>query len=255
MYRMFKLTMWRSAALSGLIAILVCGLSANAGQIVQGNVTINITGTAGELMMTDEVIIPILPGGTFDMKDVPTLGEGMWQGTLGAWGNVDPFTNLAFNVTNIALVPVGFTVSVLLPIAPIPGATLHGGSTGGSTTDANNSGTGGLSTLAGIPYYAGQIDGATVLPIYPDPTSFTFFFAGQTVTIPALNPGLPGPTLPSGPALASIGIVHRFLLSPGDTAAGTSFFIVEPIPEPSSIVLAVIGGMGLLLWARRRRRK
>jgi hypothetical protein len=79
-----------------------------------------------------------------------------------------------------------------------------------------------------------------------------FAFGGQTITIPALNPGLPGPTLPSGPALATIGIVHRFTLSPGDSMSATSFFTV--VPEPASIALAAIGFLALVWHVGRRRR-
>ena len=77
-----------------------------------------------------------------------------------------------------------------------------------------------ITSLPGTPFYAGMIDGATVLSIYPDPTSFAFLFAspGQTVNIPALNPGLPGPTLLGGPALETIGIEHEFALSRGRLA-------------------------------------
>jgi PEP-CTERM motif len=249
---------FRCLALPAFFALLFCGLSANAGTIVEGNVTINISAIAEELEMqaSDQINIPVVADGSFHMTEVATSSD-LWSGDIGAWGNVDPFTNLAFHVTNILAVPVVFTVSVTIPIAPLGPGTLHGGSTGGTTTDSNGNGVGGLSTVPGLPYYAGQIDGATVLSIYPDPTAFTFIFAGQTITIPALNPGLPGPTIPSGPALATIGIEHKFILSPGDSAAGTSFFTIEPniVPEPSSIVLAVMGSVGLIfcVWRRRRR--
>ena len=180
---------------------------------------------------------------------------------MSANGNVDPFTGFGFGVTNLLAVPVEFIFSISVPIAPIVIGTLHGGSTGGSVTDTSMDALGGVSPITsvpGTPFYAGKIDAATVLSIYPDPFSFppggVFLFGGATVNIPALNVGLPGPTLPSGPALVTIGIGHRFTLSPGDSMGASSFFQVEPIPEPSSIVLAVIGGLGLL-WVRRRTRK
>ena len=135
---------------------------------------------------------------------------------------------------------------MVVPIVPQLPATFYGGSTGGSVTDANNDGVGGVSTVAGLPFYAGQIDGATVLPIYADPTNFPILFAGQTLNIPAQNPGLPGPTLPGPPAFATIGIVHNFSLSAGDSTATTSFFVVEPVPEPTTLALGLAGLLGVV---------
>ena len=244
------------------LSILTCGFSARASGIVSGNATIDIVGmdSIGHTM-SGEFLIPI-EGGVFSAQHL-TTSTALWDGAVdNASGNADPFVNLAFGVTNIAAVPVEFTVSIAVPIVPIPGATVHGGSTGGSVSDSNNNGVGGLSTIIsvpGTPFYSGQIDGVGVLSIYPDPTSFpaggVFAFAGQTVNIPALNPGLPGPTLPSGPALLTIGISHRFLLAPGDSMSASSFFIVQPIPEPSSLMLATFGfvALGAWRWCRRTR--
>ncbi|REK10294.1 MAG: PEP-CTERM sorting domain-containing protein [Planctomycetota bacterium] len=239
-------------------AVLVSAIEARA-EALNGDVTVTIMGTNTDTgqTMQDEILVPIQTDGSFSASNVPSI-RPMWEGSLdNLSGNADPFANLAFSILNVAAVPIEYTVSVLVPIAPpLAGATLHGGSTGGSVTDADGSGTGGLSTItsvAGVPFYQGQIDGTTVLSIYPDPTSFPITFSGQTVTIPALNPGLPGPTLPSGPALASIGIVHRFLLSPGDSVATTSFFQV--VPEPSSIALASISLLTLVWYGVRRRHR
>jgi hypothetical protein len=69
--------------------------------------------------------------------------------------------------------------------------------------------------------------------------------------VPALNPGLPGPTLPSGPALSTIGIINRFTLTPGDTFAGSGFFVVEAVPEPSTLALVAVA-LSCVPLARRR---
>lgn len=236
--------------------LLICGLSAKADHI-DGDAVITISGWDGTSTLVDEILVPVSSDHTFTIQDAPS-SSALWTGEIDASGDSDPFTNIAFSVTNLAPVPVEYIFSITIPIAPILGATVHGGSTGGSTTDANGNGMGGLSTITsvpGVPFYAGQIDGLTVLPIYPAPTSFSFIFPGQTISIPALNPGLPGPTLPGGAALATIGIVHRFKLSPGDSVAVTSFFQVEPVPEPTSIALATIGATSVMWLAIRRRRK
>jgi hypothetical protein len=179
--------------------------------------------------------------GSFRLSDQTSQGTEWSLTRLEVDGNVDPFTNLVFAVTNND--PVNtllFTVSVTLPIAPQLPATLHGGSTGGTLTDANFNGSATVATSGGIPYYQGQIDGTTVLGIYPDPYSLSVAFPGQTVAVPPLNPGLPGPTLPSGPALSTIGIINRFTLTPGDTFSGNSFFVVVAVPEPSTLLLLAI---------------
>src|SRR5262245_22938589 len=91
------------ALIPAFLCIIFCGLSADAGTIVSGNVVVDIKGETADMKqaMTDQVVIPILEDGSFDMKDVASGSSGsMWMGTVGSWGNVDPFTNLAYSVTN-----------------------------------------------------------------------------------------------------------------------------------------------------------
>ncbi len=98
--------------------------------------------------------------------------------------------------------------------------------------------------------YSGEIDGVGVLPIYPHSTSFTAnSWAGETINIPAANVGLPGPTIPGPAANSSIGITHKFTLTPGDAVAFTSYFVV--IPEPNSMVLIGVAS-SLILFVRRK---
>jgi hypothetical protein len=251
----------RCIATLAFFSVLACGFSADASSTATGNVTIDIVGmnTATGQRLSDEFLVPI-EGGVFSAQQLVS-STALWNGAINnASGNADPFVNLAFGLTNVTLAPLEFTVSITVPIAPpIPGATLHGGSTGGSVTDSNFNGVGGMSTIVsvpGTPFYSGQIDGVGVLSIYPDPTSFPaggiFAFPGQTVNIPALNPGLPGPTLPSGPALLTIGIAHHFLLAAGDSISTSSFFVVQPVPEPSSFVLALVGLVAVVYRVRRQ---
>jgi PEP-CTERM motif len=58
-------------------------------------------------------------------------------------------------------------------------------------------------------------------------------------------------TIPIVGAVSNIQVEFNFLLTANDLASGTGVFNV--VPEPSSIVLAVLGLVGLLCWARRRR--
>ncbi|RMF81201.1 MAG: PEP-CTERM sorting domain-containing protein [Planctomycetota bacterium] len=160
----------------------------------------------------------------------------------------DPFIAANFTLVNTFSSTLTFNLVSTLPVAfPLPAPTLMGGSTGGSITDANFDGIGTAATAAPDAFYRGLIDGAAVLPIYPDPSSWSVPFAGGTATIPAVNAGLPGPTLPGPAVLSDIGIHHTFTLTPGDSIAVTSFFVV--VPEPSSLLLLAIGGV----FAARRR--
>jgi len=182
---------------------------------------------------------------------------GDWTASTGAWwcqwdiaAKADPYVSANITFRNTMPTPQIYTVIVTQPIfPPILPSTLIGGSTGGSLTDTNSNGAGFVKTAFGEPLYMGRLDGIGVLPIYPDPTAFNIAFAGQTVTIPALNPGLPGPTIPSIAVYSSISIMHQFELSPGDSVGFTSYFVAE-VPEPAAAILLGLGGLALL---RRRR--
>lgn len=237
-----------SLHISGCIAAACCLALAPVSfagpmTIPSGDVVVTVTGIdpATNEGRTVEFMADVnSEDGSFELRNQTSEGTNWSLTRLDVSGNVDPFTNLNFAVTNNAGVTLLFTVSATLPISPQLPATLHGGSTGGTLNDSNFNGLATVATSGGIPYYQGQIDGATVLSVYPDPYSLSVTFPGQTVNVPAQNPGLPGPTLPSGPALSTIGIINRFTLTPGDSFSGNSFFVVVAVPEPSTLVLLAI---------------
>ena len=190
--------------------------------------------------------------------DTFSLVDASYSDHLGRWdlldldveGDIDPFTSLGFQVQNNMGFTVNFVLSVSVPISPIPGATVHGGSTGITVTDSNASGAATVAALAGKSYFSGQIDGSTVLPLFSDPFSVTATPAGNT-NVAGTSLGLPA-TLPSGAALATIGIVAEFSLTAGDRMSSTNFFRVELIPEPASLLLAGFASLGLCSWRRSR---
>ena len=188
---------------------------------------------------------------TFSLVDATFVdAQDRWAvNDMDASGDIDPFANLGFNVQNNMGFDINFLISVSVPIIPIPTATLHGGSTALTVTDANASGSATVSTLSGTPYYSGQIDGSTVLTLFEDPYSLTATPAGNSNS-DNTNDGLPF-TIPSGPANSTIGIVVEFTLSAGDIASGTNFFRVEAIPEPTT--LALFGTALAGMFMRRRR--
>lgn len=162
-------------------------------------------------------------------------------------GETDPIANLGFAVTNTASIPVEFIFTMTVPIAPPLPASFIGGSASFTLTDADFSGDSDLSSNgAGDPGFVGLIDGVPALSLFDAPFTISTP-AGSVSDFEVL--GLPGPTIPSGPALTSIGIEVNFSLSPGDSASGTFSFVVE-IPEPSSALIAV---SGLAIGVFRRR--
>ncbi len=194
--------------------------------------------------------------GTFLWADSVSNAGNDWNFDYNITGDPDPFIQSNIALVNNMGVTQTFTIIVDLPIAPalIP-SSLLGGSVGGSTTDANFDGVGGMSVPVGSALYSGRLDGinqvATQLHSNPFdvPVGGIFNFAGETQNIAATSFGLPGPSQPGPAVLNSIGIQLHFDLAPGDSIALTSFFIAE-IPAPGAGVLFAMAGLA----ATRRRR-
>jgi hypothetical protein len=176
--------------------------------------------------------------------------DGHWEIDWQITADTDPFISAGLSVLNTWNTTLTFNVITSLPVSPsILSASLIGGSTGGSVTDANFDGSATAATSPGFPFFNGELDSAGVLPLHPDPSSWSVGFAGGTVNIPAVSAGLPGPTLPGPPVLSTIGIHHTFTLTPGDRIAMTSFFVA--VPEPSTLGFLAIGMLALLRRTRR----
>lgn len=71
------------------------------------------------------------------------------------------------------------------------------------------------------------------------------------------NFGTPIPSLPGPGVTSDIGITLKFTLTPGDSASFTGVFVVNPVPEPASMMLATCGFAIVLgaSWQRRRSRR
>ncbi|GAB4107958.1 MAG: hypothetical protein Kow00105_12830 [Phycisphaeraceae bacterium] len=200
-----------------------------------------------QILMPD--VIPTENPDQFDLTGQMMM-PGMWNLTWDMTIDTDPFINGVFGLTNMSGSTQTFVLNVTIPITPVTPSSLIGGSVGGSVTDANNDGVATVANAGAAPLFDGQIDGVSVLPIIGSPFAFSAPFQGGTANIPATNVGLPGPTLPGPAALNSIGINHVFTLTPGDTVALTSFFVVE-VPQPATLALLGAGIMAIVGVKRR----
>jgi hypothetical protein len=162
----------------------------------------------------------------------------------------DPFVNGVFSIQNNSSITQTYTFTVSLPISPAvtPTSTI-GGSIGVTLTDSNGDGLAALSSAnGGFVFNAGN-DGTTTLQLLGPAFSISVPYAGGSTTASGAR-GLAGDAIASIAANGTISITHVFTLTPGDSAALTSFYRVTPVPEPDAIALLCAGALALLIVAR-----
>ena len=245
-------TLRGARVITGIVAAAALSLSASAGVVAPD--------LEFYLQVGDANPIEFYPIGVQTGPDT-WHWEGNYNDPNGEWampqftidGDTDPLLNsfIAFqNNTNATQI---YTITVLLPVSPIPGASLMDGSVGGSVTDADGNGTATAAAIAGSSIYQGLVDGAPAFgpasALLPFPYAASVPVGGSTAAIGPASFGQPIPI--PGPGVAStIGIQLQFSLTAGDSIALTSFFRVVPVPTPGALALLGMAG----LTARRRRR-
>lgn len=194
-------------------------------------------------------------GGASQNPNAPNGGR--WKVEWDIEVDPDPFIIADMIVTNNTNQAKDFTFNLVLETSgPITGGTLIGGSFGALLND-RSADEATLSVISGVnppPLYTALIDGEVVHTLFDDPASFSVSMPFETLVIGPETFGTPIPSL-LGPetANATIGIDISVRVSANDSVNLSGVFVVVPIPEPSTMVLCVLGALGLLASSRRRR--
>lgn len=202
-----------------------------------------------------------IAAGRFQFKGEKSQSQapngGRWRVEWDIDVSPDPFIFADLIVTNNMPVDQEFTFEIELPISPsLSGGTLIGGSFSGVLKD-RNAGSATLSVLDGAnppALYTALIDGNVVQTLFDNPDPITVASPFETVTFGPENFGTPIPSL-AGPdeANATIGITINVKVSAMDSVNLSGSFVVQPVPEPSTIVLCISAVVGLVAFGRRRR--
>jgi hypothetical protein len=196
-------------------------------------------------------------GGTADDGSgiTPSVGSGWLLEQWSLFLDPDPTVNNQLVIVNNTAATQTVVATVILPIAPAFGPpSLIRGSVGGSATDLNGNGVTLSTTGLNTSIYTALIDGSSVRTLLNHPFSASTPNPFGTAQLPAgTNFGIPVQESVAVATTTNIAIQLRFDLSAGDSAAITSVFNVEAVPEPSTALLVGGGLLGLVAVSRRLR--
>ena len=249
----------------GATALFLSISIAQAGMVSEGDVPpgliIRIDGPGQGGGPPDHVVLPDPPGHAI----AEGKGKWRWAGTEqrpGRWkveylidGDPDPFLSGTFTITNLTNSADDFTVTATLPVIPMSVQTVMGGSVSLNLIDLTYDSGGPPvveSTTAGAPVYTARVDGVDEATLLDAPQSFVGTEDGTSGFGPA-DFGVPIPSLvgPS-PVTTDMEIEINVRVSAGDLAVVVATFVLEPVPEPSTLALAAFGLLGLVAFRRRR---
>ena len=153
--------------------------------------------------------------------------------TVAAQG--DPSISLGFSVTAGQYASSFSFASPVMNFAPI------------SNTEAYAEAT--ISPTSGTTVWGSYPGQKPFQALYNGSTNFAYLIASP-ITWP-VGAEMTGPTALPG-SISSMQSTWQFIVSAQGMASGTSFYEIEPVPEPATIALLGMGGLFLL---RRRKRK
>jgi hypothetical protein len=179
----------------------------------------------------------------------------------------DPFVTNNLTITNTGPVTSTFVATVMLPIPAFAYNTVIASSIGFTVTDSNSDGAIFFDAAAASTVYNGFVGfpvSTTLLGMDP-----TFMLGAPTATFPvnALSDCFPPigtgcsatgtngvASLGVAPGVATvIGLTLAFQLGAGDSVGITSRFeIANVVPEPTTLSLLGVAGLGVVALARRR---
>ena len=248
---------WRGALTRLGVATAV--LIGSAQALAAPAITIDISSPAAgyaSYNLTQEGVAN--PDGTFGLSgfvDGATYGTNFncdWSIVV----NPDPQITSTFTLTNISAVTQTFIMNVTLPIGLLGPTTVQGGYFGDAVNGTTYTDTSGnsdvtLATVGANPFYSALVNGILSQGL----GSFTLNANGGPGVMgdtSQLSWGTPIPSAPFGPASTNIRIRWQFSLTAGDSVSTKGFFQVEPVPEPTTVVLM---GLGLAAIAGLRLRR
>jgi hypothetical protein len=233
-----------------LCLLVVCG-SAKAAIIAPDPPALSMMMKAGDnpaYQMPPGTVTPIPNGDKWKYQVEGSYSRPGYEVSYSLLIDPDPSVFGTFIVRNTGPVIQDFSPLFTMAVSPGFNPSLLSGSVGLTVTNDSN-GVATAATVAPDPIYRALIDGTSVKTLLNHPFSLTVPFANDSATA-SDRFGIPVPDA-GGAVASSISIQLHVSITPGDQVGITSNFTANPVPEPASLLVLVIGSMALMYRGRR----
>jgi hypothetical protein len=233
--------------LAAMFVLTVSVLPAAADMLI--NLNVGVAGTAAsqqfQVVCTGNGTSWSLPSATAVYNNYGSQVGTLKQLTITS--NADPYVNLFFSFENSTALTETVTFTNTLAFTPIVNPNAYATAAITLTSDGNGATAGGLFP-GGKTFQATYNGGGTVFANLVS----GFSIAGDTSNTNSERFPASG-TVPIVGTVSDITSAFNFTLTDGDQASGTSRFEVTPgVPEPITLSLLVMGGIGVLVRRNRR---